>query len=207
MIGTHRISALLVFGILVALGTNAHCEDRTDVGNRFNDEEEIISVSKWRALDYGVLWHHGCLFNQQFFGLRIGTEKSHKIKFFYGNARWLAGLKREALTAMAEIPVRDGQIHGKVRLWDENGKLLVEVPYNKGKIHGECHYFSNTGKLLGTSTLDNGNGTYRTWDPSSDDPKVSLEIEYVDGKAVSTRQAAPQKEEKQPPSAEGRAAK
>lgn len=206
MIGTHRISALLVFGVL-AVGAIAHCEDRAEVGNGFNDEEEIVSVSKWRALDYGVLWNDECLFNHQFFGLRIGAEKSHKIKFFYGNAGWLAGLKRETLTAMAEIPVRDGQIHGKVRRWDEKGRLLFEVPFNKGKIHGECHYFSDTGKLLGTSTLDNGNGTYRTWDPSSDDPKVRLEIEYVDGKAVSTKQAASKKEEKQPRSAEGRTAK
>ena len=111
MIGTQRISALLVFGIF-ALGTTAIGEDRAHVGNGMNDEEEIVSVSKWRTLDYGVLWHHECLFNHQFFGLRIGAEKSHKIKFFYGSAGWLAGLKRETLTAMAEIPVRDGQIHG-----------------------------------------------------------------------------------------------
>lgn len=206
MNGTRRISALLVFGGLF-LGTTVHCEDRAEGGNQFNDEEKIAFVPNGQALDYGVLWYEECLFNYQFFGLRIGTTKSHKIKFFYGSVDWLARVRRETLTTMAEIPVRDGQIHGKVRRWDEKGRLLFEVPFNKGKIHGECRYFSYTGKLLGTSTLDNGNGAYRTWDPSSDDPKVLLEIEYVDGKAVSTRQATSKKEEKQLPSAEGRTAK
>ena len=206
MIRSPITSTLLVFGI-VAFGASAHCEDRTANGLRFNDEEEIAFVPKGRLLDYGVLWHHECLFNHQLFGLRIGTEKNHTIKFFYGSTGWLAGLRRETLTAMAEIPVRDGQIHGKVRRWDENGKLLLEVPFDKGKIHGECRYFSFTGKLLGTSPLKNGNGTYRTWNPASDDPTVTYEIEYVDGKTVSTKQAVPKEEKNKQQPSDGQSAK
>lgn len=179
-----RLAALVVFGFAL-FGATALGQEQ--IAGRLDDVDEIATVAKTRILEFGVLWDQECLLSHEFFGLRIGTENSHKIKFFYGSPRQLANLQRGTITAMAEIPIRDGQVHGKVRRWAEDGILLLEVPFVKGKIHGECRFYSLGGKLLGTSTLDNGTGTYKVWSASCEDPTLVREIKYVDGKIVSPR--------------------
>ena len=157
------------------------------VGNEETDQ--IASVPKLRILDFKILWDQECLFNHSFFGLRFGTDISYTIKFYYGSVREFATLRQGTMTALAEIPVRNGEIHGKVRRWSPAGKLMLEVPYTGGKIDGECRFYSYNGKLLGTSTLKNGTGTYRVWDASQDVPTHIRETEYVDGKIVSPNAA------------------
>ena len=194
---TQFVTTLLAF-IVVGLAGTAYCEDlaiektRTKIAYTgvadADDIKHIAVVAKERALDFPVLWDHECLFNHSFFGLRFGTDESHTIKFYYGTARQLAALKQGTVTALAEIPLRNGILHGKVRRWNPDGKLLLVIPYVDGKMHGECRFYSQTGNLLGTSQLENGTGTYRVWDASKKEPTVSREDVYVDGKIVSQRQ-------------------
>ena len=145
---------------------------------------QITVVDRNSIIEYRVLWDQECLLSYDFFGLKIKSEFGERIVYYYGQPDRVPQSGRPQLSAMAEIPFRNGKIHGKVRRWAEDGTLLAEVPYKDGLIDGECRFFSSTGKLLGTSTFQKGTGTYRVWDRAVESGKPIRETRYVGGTAI-----------------------
>ncbi len=135
-----------------------------------------------RILDYSILWDEECLLSYDFVGLSVANDLGERIVFYYGSPAYRPETGRPTLSALADVPFREGRIHGKVRRWTEDGKLLMEVPYRHGLIEGECRFYNRKGKLLGTSTLMQGTGTYRIWDRNKDEPILLKEVSYLDGK-------------------------
>jgi len=142
----------------------------------------IRSLQRERILDFSILWDEECLLSYDIFGLSIPSEVGEKLVFNYGRPDRLPENGPPTLTAMAVVPLCNGQIHGKVQRWTEDGSLLVKVPYRDGLIDGECQFFNRKGKLLETSTLKEGTGTYRIWDRNQDEPVLLKEVNYLDGK-------------------------
>ncbi|PHS01758.1 MAG: hypothetical protein COA78_22395 [Blastopirellula sp.] len=184
------------FAVVAALTicTHAHSENASKADR--GQTPAIVSVPAEEVLKYRVLWDQECLYNHNFYGLRIRSRTfigGEMIKFFYGEGESLLAVTPRAnsqttMTAMAQIPIRKGKVHGKVRRWAPDGTLLLEVPFVDGKIHGKCRFYSMKGKLLGTSTLEKGTGLYTVWSAYSEQPTVSRRIEYRDGKVVTMRE-------------------
>lgn len=109
----------------------------------------ITVVDKQSILDYQILWDEECLFNYEFFGLRTKSEFDEKVVFYYGHPNRIPDSGSPRLAAMAEIPLRDGKIHGKVRRWAEDGTLLLEVPYKKRADRGRVPLLQSKGEITG----------------------------------------------------------
>lgn len=139
-------------------------------------------VTKGTLLSLPILWDEECLFNQELIGLKFPTLSGERVVFFVSQQSTRSTPEPLVLLAVAELHYQNGQLHGKVRRWSEEGTLLVEIPYRNGLIDGESQFFSRKGKLLGTSKLVQGTGTYRIWDRNKDEPVLMKEVEYVDGK-------------------------
>lgn len=139
-------------------------------------------VTKETLLSLPILWDEECLFNQELIGLKFQTLSDERVVFFVSQQSTRSTPEPSVLLAVVELPYQNGQLHGKVRRWSEEGMLLVEIPYRNGLIDGESRFFNRKGKLLGTSKLVQGTGTYRIWDRNKDEPVLMKEVEYVDGK-------------------------
>ncbi len=141
-------------------------------------------VSKETLLSLPILWDEECLFNQDLIGLKSQTLSGERVVFFVSQPSTRSTPEPSVLLAVVELHYQNGQLHGKVRRWSEEGTLLVEVPYRNGVMDGESRFFNRQGKLLGTSKLVQGTGTYRIWDRNRDEPVLIKEVEYVDGKEL-----------------------
>lgn len=139
-------------------------------------------VAKEDLLGLSILWDEECLFNYQLIGLKFQTLSGERVVFFVSQQNTESAPKPWVLSAVVELHYQNGQLHGTVRRWSEEGTLLVEVPYRHGLMDGESRFFNRKGKLLGTSKLVQGTGTYRIWDRNKDEPVLIKEVEYVDGK-------------------------
>lgn len=147
-----------------------------------DEVESLTIVAKEDLLGLSILWDEECLFNQELIGLKFPTLSGERVVFFVSKQSTRSTPEPLGLLAVAELHYQNGQLHGKVRRWSEEGTLLVEIPYRNGVIDGESQFFNRKGKLLGTSKLVQGNGTYRIWDRNKDEPVLMKEVEYVYGK-------------------------
>ncbi|MBL8819386.1 MAG: hypothetical protein JNL58_25365 [Planctomyces sp.] len=147
-----------------------------------NEVEGPKIIAKEILLSVPILWDEECLFNDELIGLKFPTLSGERVVFFARQQSTRSTPEPLVLLAVAELHYQNGQLHGKVRRWSEEGMLLVEIPYRNGVIDGESQFFNRKGKLLGTSKLVQGNGTYRIWDRNKDEPVLMKEVEYVDGK-------------------------
>ncbi|MBX3063782.1 MAG: hypothetical protein KF726_12450 [Anaerolineae bacterium] len=59
---------------------------------------------------------------------------------------------------LGERPLKNGQLHGRVVEWYENGNLNSIEPYLEGKPHGVAKQYSYDGKLIGTYRMVHGTG-------------------------------------------------
>ena len=75
-------------------------------------------------------------------------------------------------TIARETPIKDGQIHGRVYDWEEDGKLLSMEPWFHGKPHGIAKQYSSN-RILGTYKLLHGTG-YDLWRSRGSDGTVYL---------------------------------
>ncbi len=147
-----------------------------------SEVEEPKIVAKETLLSLPILWDEECLFNQDLIGLKFQTLSGERVVFFVSQQSTESKPKPSALTPVVELHYQNGNLHGKVRRWSEEGTLLVEIPYRNGLMDGESRFFNRKGKRLGTSKLVQGTGTYRIWDRNKDEPELMKEVEYVDGK-------------------------
>lgn len=149
-----------------------------------NEAESLKIVAKEDLLSLPNLWDEECLFNEDWIGLKFPTLSGERVVFFVSQQSKRSTSEPLVFLAVMELHYQNGQLHGKVRRWSEEGALLVEVPYRNGLMDGESRFFNRKGKLLGTSKLVQGTGTYRIWDRNKDEPVLMTEVEYVDGKEL-----------------------
>lgn len=149
-----------------------------------NEAESLKIVAKEDLLSLPNLWDEECLFNEDWIGLKFPTLSGERVVFFVSQQSTRSTSEPLVFLAVMELHYQNGQLHGKVRRWSEEGALLVEVPYRNGLMDGESRFFNRKGKLLGTSKLVQGTGTYRIWDRNKDEPVLMKEVEYVDGKEL-----------------------
>lgn len=149
-----------------------------------NEAESLKIVAKEDLLSLPNLWDEECLFNEDWIGLKFPTLSGERVVFFVSRQSTRSTSEPLVFLAVMELHYQNGQLHGKVRRWSEEGALLVEVPYRNGLMDGESRFFNRKGKLLGTSKLVQGTGTYRIWDRNKDEPVLMTEVEYVDGKEL-----------------------
>lgn len=149
-----------------------------------NEAESLKIVAKEDLLSLPNLWDEECLFNEDWIGLKFPTLSGERVVFFVSQQSTRSTSEPLVFLAVMELHYQNGQLHGKVRRWSEEGALLVEVPYRNGLMDGESRFFNRKGKLLGTSKLVQGTGTYRIWDRNKDEPVLMTEVEYVDGKEL-----------------------
>lgn len=149
-----------------------------------NEAESLKIVAKADLLSLPNLWDEECLFNEDWIGLKFPTLSGERVVFFVSQKSTRSTSEPLVFLAVMELHYQNGQLHGKVRRWSEEGALLVEVPYRNGLMDGESRFFNRKGKLLGTSKLVQGTGTYRIWDRNKDEPVLMKEVEYVDGKEL-----------------------
>jgi hypothetical protein len=149
-----------------------------------DEVESSKIVAKEDLLGLSILWDEECLFNYRLIGLKFQTLSGERVVFFVSQQDTESTPKPLVLSAVVELHYQNGNLHGKVRRWSEEGTLLVEVPYRNGLMDGESRFFNRKGKLLGTSKLAQGTGTYRIWDRNKDEPVLIKEVEYVDGKEL-----------------------
>ena len=139
-----RLILTVIVSALVTASPLARADDSAKPQSKL--ARGIALVPFEDALKYPIIWGQECLFNHTFFGLRIRTSPDREtIKFFYGHMEnSLAFSPRNnskvTVTAMAELRMKDGKLHGKIRRWAPDGTLLLEVPFVDGKIHGECRF-------------------------------------------------------------------
>lgn len=149
-----------------------------------NEAESLKIVAKEDLLRLPNLWDEECLFNEDWIGLKFPTLSGERVVFFVSQQSTRSTSEPLVFLAVMELHYQNGQLHGKVRRWSEEGTLLVEIPYRNGLMDGESRFFNRKGKLLGTSKLVQGTGTYRIWDRNKDEPVLMTEVEYVDGKEL-----------------------
>ena len=149
-----------------------------------NEAESLKIVAKADLLSLPNLWDEECLFNEDWIGLKFPTLSGERVVFFVSQKSTRSTSEPLVFLAVMELHYQNGQLHGKVRRWSEEGALLVEVPYRNGLMDGESRFFNRKGKLLGTSKLVQGTGTYRIWDRNKDEPVLMKEVEYVDVKEL-----------------------
>jgi antitoxin component YwqK of YwqJK toxin-antitoxin module len=77
-----------------------------------------------------------------------------------------------------ELPLRNSQRHGGVRIWHGNGLLASEESYANGFLHGLCRQWSEAGRLLGKFKMVHGTGVQRVW---HDNGRPQMEISSVCG--------------------------
>lgn len=149
-----------------------------------NGAESLKIVAKEDLLSLPNLWDEECLFNEDWIGLKFPILSGERVVFFVSQQSTRSTSEPLVFLAVMELHYQNGQLHGKVRRWSEEGSLLVEVPYRNGLMDGESRFFNRKGKLLGTSKLVQGTGTYRIWERNKDEPVLMKEVEYVDGKEL-----------------------
>lgn len=149
-----------------------------------NEAESLKIVAKEDLLSLPNLWDEECLFNEDWIGLKFPILSGERVVFFVSQQSTRSTSEPLVFRAVMELHYQNGQLHGKVRRWSEEGALLVEIPYRNGLMDGESRFFNRKGKLLGTSKLVQGTGTYRIWDRNKDEPVLMTEVEYVDGKEL-----------------------
>lgn len=149
-----------------------------------NEAESLKIVAKEDLLSLPNLWDEECLFNEDWIGLKFPILSGERVVFFVSQQSTKSTSEPLVVLAVMELHYQNGQLHGKVRRWSEDGALLVEIPYRNGLMDGESRFFNRKGKLLGTSKLVQGTGTYRIWDRNKDEPVLMTEVEYVDGKEL-----------------------
>lgn len=82
-----------------------------------------------------------------------------------------------------KYPLKDGEMHGACRIWDENGVLVVEEARNRGVLDGLRRTWYPNGQLKTQQTCRRGfnNGIYTAWDENG---KLLEKRLYVAGSCV-----------------------
>lgn len=77
--------------------------------------------------------------------------------------------------------IRDGEIHGLGKTWNENGALECEESYRKGVLHGPSYYWYPDGIMQREAHYRNGlmHGIQKRWSPSG---ILFAQCDYSDGR-------------------------
>ena len=62
-----------------------------------------------------------------------------------------------------ELPLVNGEPHGTVKNWHQNGVAAAVTRYRQGLPHGLTRQWNNAGELLGEFRMDQGTGVIRHW--------------------------------------------
>jgi antitoxin component YwqK of YwqJK toxin-antitoxin module len=83
---------------------------------------------------------------------------------------------------LAEIPVKDGQVHGLARGWHDNGQLEVEEPFEEGSSHGLRTRWHPNGQKRSEANIVRGvlEGTFTQW---HDNGQLAVRMTMKGGKA------------------------
>jgi hypothetical protein len=81
---------------------------------------------------------------------------------------------------IAELPVRDGLVHGLARGWHENGQVEVEEPFVDGLSHGERIRWHANGSVRSKANIVRGvlQGSFTEWHPNG---QMKTRMNLVDG--------------------------
>lgn len=83
---------------------------------------------------------------------------------------------------LAELPVKDGHIHGLARGWHDNGQLEVEEPFEDGFSHGLRTRWYPNGQKRSEANIVRGvlEGTFTQW---HDNGQLAVRMNLRGGKA------------------------
>jgi len=75
-----------------------------------------------------------------------------------------------------EIPLKNGERHGRVYCWCVDGVLLSVEPYVDGKVHGVAKQFDREGRVIGTYRMRHGTGLDRWYSQRPDGSTYVTEL-------------------------------
>jgi hypothetical protein len=85
---------------------------------------------------------------------------------------------RNKVTALEET-FRGQKLHGRRRTRHRNGQIATEEFYADGLLHGVVRQWNEQGKLLGSFRMDHGTGTQKSWHGNG---RLNQEFSTVDGR-------------------------
>ena len=85
---------------------------------------------------------------------------------------------RNKVTALEET-FRGQKLHGRRRTRHRNGQIATEEFYADGLLHGVVRQWNEQGRLLGSFRMDHGTGTQKSWHGNG---RLNQEFSTVDGR-------------------------